>query len=317
MTPTRPPRARPLAGIGLVLAMGACFATLDTSAKYLGQTLPLLVALTARYAIQAAIMGGWLGWRAASGGGNLFVTRHPRFQLLRGALLLLTSALLFHGIQFMPVAEFTAIGMLTPVLVTLMAALFLHERVSARRALLVAGGFAGALIVVRPGSGLFGWVALWPLAMATLYAGFQLLTRRLSGHEHPLTTHFYTGLVGTAIMAAVLFASPVDALAALRDAPPRLWALLLLVGLAGTAGHLCLIVALGLAPLAVLMPFSYLQLGFAAFTGWVAFGHVPDGWAWVGMAVVAACGAAAVWLNLRESAAARRIEASEAAPVAE
>ena len=308
-------RPRPLLGILLILAMAVCFATLDTSAKYLGLTVPVLVILSARYAFQAVAMGLWLALHRRRSGANLFRSAHPRFQALRGALLLLTSALLFFGVQHMPVAEFTAVGMLTPVLVTVLAASFLHEPVSRLRALLVAGGFAGALIVVRPGSGLFGWVALLPLAMALVYASFQLLTRRLSGLEHPLTTHFYTGFVGSAIMALVMWLSPIDVLSSLRAAPPSTWALLILAGLTGTAGHLCLILALGMAPMAVLMPFTYVQIAFAGVTGWVAFRHVPDAWAFVGMGVVAACGAGSVWLNLRESSAAAAIEASEAAPV--
>ena len=308
-------RPRPLLGILLILAMAVCFATLDTSAKYLGLTVPVLVILSARYAFQAVAMGLWLALHRRRSGANLFRSAHPRFQALRGALLLLTSALLFFGVQHMPVAEFTAVGMLTPVLVTVLAASFLHEPVSRLRALLVAGGFAGALIVVRPGSGLFGWVALLPLAMALVYASFQLLTRRLSGLEHPLTTHFYTGFVGSAIMALVMWLSPIDVLSSLRAAPPSTWALLMLAGLTGTAGHLCLILALGMAPMAVLMPFTYVQIAFAGVTGWVAFRHVPDAWAFVGMGVVAACGAGSVWLNLRESSAAAAIEASEAAPV--
>jgi uncharacterized membrane protein len=160
------PRTRRMAGIGLILLMVSCFATLDTSAKLLGQALPVIVSLFARYLIQALIMGTWLGVRWARGGINLFRTEHPRFQALRGCLLLACSALLFFGIRYMPVAEFTSIGMLTPVLVTVLAALFLHEHVSLMRALLVLGGFIGALVVTRPGSGLFGWVALIPLAMA-------------------------------------------------------------------------------------------------------------------------------------------------------
>lgn len=311
-------KPRPLLGIALMLMMGMCFATLDTSAKYLGQMLPVLLALFSRYAFQAVIMGVWLGVRWARGGGNLFRSSHPRFQALRGSLLLATSALLFFGIQYMPVAEFTAVGMLTPVLVTVLAALFLHEHVSRLRALLVAGGFIGALIVVRPGSGLFGWVAAIPLVMALVYAGFQLLTRQLSHLEHPLTTHFYTGLVGALIVGTLLLVlQPGVSWAALQAAPPSIFAVLALAGLAGTMGHLCLILALGVAPMPVLMPFTYMQIGFASFTGWVVFRHVPDGWAFVGMAVVAACGAASVWLNLRESAAAQRIAPSESALTAD
>lgn len=301
---------RPLLGIGLILTMATCFATLDTSAKYLGLTLPVVVTLFARYAFQAIFMGVWLTVRYLRGNGNLLRTTHPKFQLLRGGLLLLTSALLFFGVRLMPVAEFTSICMLSPVIVTVLAAVFLHEHVSKLRFALVAGGFVGALIVVRPGSGLFGWASGIALVLALVYAAFQLLTRRLSHLEHPLTTHFYTGFVGMIIISAIGLAfEPLQALATLRDAPPKIWALLLLAGVAGTAGHLCLILALGVAPMSVLMPFTYTQLGFASVAGWVAFNHVPDGWALVGMLVVAICGGASVWLNLRDSAEAKRLVA--------
>jgi drug/metabolite transporter (DMT)-like permease len=306
-------RHRPFAGIGLILVMGLWFVTLDTTAKYLGQVLPIIIGLFARYAVQALIMGGWLALRLLRGGGNLFRTAHPRFQLLRGSLLLATSALLFIGIRQMPVAEFTAVGMLSPVLVTVLAALFLHEKVSPLRLALVAGGFAGALIVVRPGAGIFGWVALIPLTMALVYAGFQLLTRRLSNLEHPLTTHFYTGLVGALVVAAILLFEPASSWEALQAAPPFIWGLLLLIGVAGTVGHLCLILAVGMAPMATLMPFTFLQLGFASVAGYLVFGHVPDAWAFVGIAVVGVCGATSVWLNLRESAAAQRIAPADSA----
>ena len=314
----RPTREHHGLGIALILAMGVCFASLDTTAKYLSQTLAVSLVLTARYAVQALVMLAWLLIHGQRRGVNLFVSAHPRFQALRGALLLLTSALLFAGIQYMPVAEYTAVGMLTPVLVSVLAALFLHEPLTPLRSLMVAGGFAGALIVVRPGSGLFGWVALVPLAMAFVYANYQLLTRRLSALEHPLTTHFYTGAVGTAIMVVVLAVLPGAQLAALAQAPLSTWGLLVMAGLLGTTGHLFLILAVGMAPLATLMPFTYAQIGFASFTGWLVFGHVPDGWAFVGMAVVAACGAASVWLTLRENAAAvARAAPSELAPVAD
>lgn len=308
----------PLLGVLLILLMGMCFATLDTSAKFLSLSLPVLVVLWVRYSFQGLAMAAWLGVHWLSGHGNLFRTRHPRFQLLRGALLLVTSALLFFGIQFMPVAEFTAVGMLTPVLTTVLAAVFLHEKVSRLRLLLIGGGFCGALIVVRPGSGLFGWVALLPLAMASVYACYQLLTRRMSGLEHPLTTHFYTGAIGALIASLVmllvgLFGST-PLMAPLAALDTRGWTIVLLAGVMGTAGHLFFILAVARAPMALLMPFTYAQIGFASFTGWLAFGHVPDFWAFVGMGVVAACGAAAVALSFREaSVAARSLNANSVA----
>lgn len=262
-------------------------------------------------------MGVWLGAVRLCDGRNLFASTHPRFQLLRGSLLLLTSALLFVGVQFMPVAEYTAVGMLTPVVSTVLAALFLHERLTPLRGLLVLGGFVGGLTVVRPGSSLFGWFVLIPLAMTLVYAVFQLLTRKLSGLEHPLTTHFYTGLVGSLIMTAILVLSPTALWPVLKAASPSVLGLLVLAGVVGTAGHLCLILALGMAPMATLMPFTYAQIAFASLTGWVVFRHVPDGWAVVGMAVVAACGAGSVWLNFRDATSAARPAKNEAAPMAD
>jgi drug/metabolite transporter (DMT)-like permease len=203
--------------------------------------------------------------------------------------------------------------MLSPVLVTVLAVPLLKEPMTPLRALLVAGGFLGALVIVRPGSGLFGWPALIPALAALCFAAFQLLTRRMAGLEHPLTTHFYTGIVGTAASAAALGVLPAELWPELSGAGPRIWSLLLLVGALGTVGHLLLILALGMAPVSLLMPFTYAQIVFAMLAGWVAFSHVPDGWALVGMAVIAFCGAAAVWLNARESARVRVPDSTVAA----
>jgi drug/metabolite transporter (DMT)-like permease len=287
----------------LVVVMAACFATMDTTIKAIGAVVPVLVILCARYAVQAATMALWLLRARRRAGGPGFRAAHPRFQLVRGLLLLASSMFGFFGLQYLPVAEFTAINMLTPVMVTLLAGWLLHERVSPLRWVLVGGGFAGALIVIRPGSGLFGWAVLLPFAGSMTFASFQVLTSKLSALESPFTTHFYTGLTGSLVIATLLVASPVDLLPAMRSAEPRHLAALLLIGLLGTAGHLMLVVAFGLAPTSTLMPFLYAQIGFAALIGWLAFRHAPDGWGWLGIGVIAVCGAASAWLNVREAAA--------------
>ena len=303
----RPPVAlhgRPLQGIALILAAAACFATLDSSTRGLTGPgsrwhVPVLLLLTFRYAVQALVMTCWLAPRGRAG----FRAAHPRFQWLRGGLLLATSFCSFFGVGLMPVPEYTAINMLTPVLVTVLAAWWLHERVSGLRWALVAGGFAGALVVIRPGSGAFGAVVALPLLGAVAYASFQVLTSRLAGAEDPLTTHFYTGFVGTVVMlpvlAAAAFAADPGTLAAwLARMTPAGWALMGAGALLGTTGHLLLILALGRARTATLMPFVYAQIGFAALIGWLAFDHLPDRWSWIGMAVIAACGAGAAALNM-------------------
>jgi drug/metabolite transporter (DMT)-like permease len=304
---TLPVHHRPGLGIALVLCMVTCFATMDTSVKYLGAALPVLLLMWVRYLTQAVVMAVWLARSSRAG----FRAVHPRFQLLRGALLLVTSAMSFYGVQAMPVAEFTAINMLTPLAVTLLAACFLREAVSRLRWMLVCGGFAGALIVIRPGSGLFGWAVLFPLAGALSYASFQVLTSRLAGVENPFTTHFYTGLAGTLILTPILLLSPIDVGATLAAATPGQLALMMAIGAMGTTGHLLLILALGLAPTATLMPFIYVQIATAAAVSAAVFGTVPDAWGWVGMAVIAACGATSAWMNVR------RVGTPRAAPAAD
>lgn len=290
-------RAHPLLGVALIVAMGASFAGLDTAVRWLGPSMPVLLLLSWRYATQALVMALWLAFDRSRG----FRPAQPRFQLLRGALLLVTSALSFVGLQYVPVAEFTAINMLAPVLVTLLAAWLLHEHVVPLRWALVALALAGALIVIRPGSGLFGWAVVFPLACACTYAAFQVLTSRLSLLEDPLTTHFWTGAVGTAILLPLLLLSGVDAAGALAAATPRQWGVLIALGLLGTGGHLLLILAFRIAPASTLMPFVYTQIASATLAGWWVFGHLPDGWGWFGMAVIAISGAASAWLNVREA----------------
>lgn len=292
------PRQRPLLGVGLVVLAVSCFATMDSTSRYLGGFMPVLLFFWARYVFQAVTMGVWLG---VSGGRAAFRTAQPRFQVVRGLLLAATSAMSFYGVQHMPVPEFTAINMLTPLLVIVLAGWWLHEHVSALRWALVAGGFAGALIVIRPGSGVFGWAVLFPLAGAFTYASFQVLTRRLAGSESPYTTHFYTGLTGTLLLTPVLWASPLPVWATLQATPAWGIGLMLAIGALGTVGHLLLILALGMAPTATLMPFVYVQIAVATVLGWLIFRQVPDGWAFVGMGVIAACGAAGAWLNVRSA----------------
>ena len=283
-------------GITLTLLAVLAFALLDGTVKYLSAFVPLLVVVWVRYAMQAGVMALWLAW---AGGRTLFRVAHPKFQALRGALLVAMSVLAFLGLQAMPVAEFTAIAMLAPVMVTLLSPLLLHERMSAPRWALVLLALTGGLIVVRPGSGLFGAGAVFPLLVALSGAMFQILTRRMASLESPLTTHFCTGLVGAVLVTLALPLSPLPLGAALAEVSGLQWMLMLVAGLLGTLGHLAFINALGIAPMAVLMPFTYTQIAFAAAFSAIVFAHLPDRWAMLGMVVIAAAGALSVWLNVR------------------
>jgi drug/metabolite transporter (DMT)-like permease len=228
------------------------------------------------------------------------------FQIARGSLLAFSASMAFAALRRMPVAEFTAIIMLTPLVATLFARVWLKEAVSPLRWTLVVGGFIGAVLVVRPGSGVVGWAALLPLAAACSNAGFQILTSRYAPHEDPFTTNFYTGATGMAIATPILLATVADPVDTLMTAPTLQLGALGAIALLGTTGHLLLIMALGKAPASTLMPFQYAQLAAAAIAGWVVFGALPDSWGWVGMVIIAACGAASAWLNVRDAARQRR-----------
>jgi drug/metabolite transporter (DMT)-like permease len=280
-----------VAGIIFLVSAVACFAVLDTTVKYVGATVSVVVSVWFRYAFQAVAMGAVMLPRTNRA---LLRTEHPRFQLLRGLLLTGISALAFLSLQHMPVGAFTAIIMTAPLVVTLLAALFLHERVSALRWLLVAGGFVGTLLIVRPGGAVLGWASLLPLTLVLLYAWFQILTSRMARTEHPLTMHFYTGWVGALLttLALPLFWTW------LPDA--QTLALLILIGLMGTVGHFLLILAFARAPASTLTPFLYTQVGFAMLGGWLVFGHVPGAWELSGIALIVLCGATASWITARE-----------------
>ena len=283
---------RALAGIALAVGACACFAALDTTTKRVSVTVPLLMALWFRYAFQAvATTLVVLPLR----GSAVLRTEHPRFQLLRGVLLLTSSLLAFASLMYMPVGEFTAIVMMAPLAITLLAATVLKEQVSPLRWVLVAGGFAGTLVIIRPGGEAFHWASLLPVGLVVTNSWFQVLTSRMARTEDPMTMHLYTGWVGT-LLASV-------ALPFVWTSLPSwwLWAGLCFMGAMGAIGHFFLILAYQRAPAATLTPYLYTQIAFAMLGGWLVFSHVPDGWSLLGMAAIAVCGAAGAWLTVRES----------------
>jgi len=281
----------PLFAIALVLLAVACFATLDTITKLVTLTVPVMFALWFRYAFQA-VATTVIMWPQRQS--SLWATQNLGLQCLRGTLLLLTSMLTFFCLTFMPVGEFTAVAMTTPLVVTLLAAWLLKEQVSIWRWLLVAGGFVGTLCIIKPGGDMWNWLLLVPLFQVLAYASFQILTSRMVRTEDPITMHFYTGWVGTALATPPLW---------FYWQPPQTWQTwmgLVLMGLAGSSGHFFLIHAFRKAPAATLTPIFYAQIGMAILGGWLMFSHLPDTWSIAGMVLIACCGASSTWLAVRQ-----------------
>ena len=281
----------------LIVVAALAFALLDTTTKYATTLAPVLMLLWFRYAFQAVVT---FAMRFPVQKLRLLRTPNPRFQVLRGVLLLTTSACSFFGLQYLPVGEFTAMVMLSPLVATALAAWVLKDRVSLRRWLLMVAGLGGVLLVIRPGGQVFSWALLFPVVLVSTYAWFQVLTSRLSGEENPYTTHFYTGLVGALVMSPiVVFSWSTAALLAH-------WPWFMLIGFFGTFGHLMLIRAYMRATAPVLTPFLYTQIAFATLAGWLVFQHVPDGLAWLGIAVIAASGVGNALLSAQEAAMLRQ-----------
>ncbi len=289
----RSARHSALAGIALTVGACVCFAALDTATKLVSATVPLFMALWLRYLFQSLLTSAWVlprtGWRLPR-------TAHPRFQVLRAVLFASTSLFGFFSIRALPLAEFTAIVAATPLCVTLVAALWLRQHVSAPRWMLVATGLASVVLIMRPGgSALGGWATLLPLCMLAAGTGYQVLSSKMAGQEDPATTQFYTGWIATALtsLGAPFVWTRID--------NPWIWAGTFAMGLSSALGHLMLLKAYARAAPATIAPFLYTQIGFAMLAGWAVYDHMPDGWSLVGMGLIAASGAASAWLTVRET----------------
>ena len=269
----------------------ACFAVLDTTTKRVTMVLPIMMAVWARYFFQALLITAVV---LPLKGLAVLTTQNPRQQLARGVLLAVVTGLAFSSLKFLPVGEFTAINMTAPLLVTLLAARTLGEHVSLQRVWLVCGGFVGTLIIVRPGTDVFGWPLLIPMTLVIVNAAFQLLTSKMMRTEDAMTTQFYTTWVGTALTSLPLFWFwvPVTETRVLLE--------LVLMGAAGATGHFLLILAFERSPAGALMPYMYAQIAFAMLGGWLVFDHVPDQLSVVGMGLIAVCGTAGGLLTVYE-----------------
>ena len=280
-----------LFGIGLLLMALACFALLDTTTKRVITVVPVVMAIWARYFFQALLT---TAVALPLKGVAVLKTDNPRQQVTRGVLLTVVTSLAFPSLMFLPVGEFTAIVMVVPLLVTLLSTRMLGEHVSNQRVGLVCGGFVGTLLIVRPGTDVFGWPLLLPFALVIVNTAFQLLTSKMARTEDAMTTQFYTTWVGVALTSIPLFWFWVPV------TDTRLLLELVLMGTAGATGHFLLIMAFERSPAGALMPYMYAQIGFAMLGGWWMFDHVPDQISMIGIGLIALCGTAGGLLTVYE-----------------
>jgi drug/metabolite transporter (DMT)-like permease len=270
-----------LRGILLMVAAIGFFVSMDTIAKYLAQWYPVPGIVWARYVINVALLLAWLG---ARGELRRVRTARPGIQVARGLLLASATSLYFTSLKVLPLADAAAIGFVLPLFVAVLAVPMLGERLDLPRGIAILVGLAGALIVVRPGSALFTPYALLPVAMALCNALYQILTRKVAGVEHPMTSLVWGAIVGAVLLSAV---------APFAWEPPRVWwhwGLLGVIGVLASIGHYLLIRSYEYAGATLLAPFTYTTIVWAVLLGFLVFGQLPDGWSIAGMAVIVASG---------------------------
>jgi drug/metabolite transporter (DMT)-like permease len=280
-------------GILLHIAGLWLLSTLDASGKWLVMAgVPVLMVAWVRYAVHTALMTAVV---LPSRGKAIFQTKSLPRQLLRGLLMITTTVLFFSVLGRLPLAEGTAINFMAPLFLMAMAPWLLHEPHRLHRWLGVLAGFAGMLIVVRPGAQLDPIGVALGLATALAFAFFQVATRRVA-EDDPLTTNYYGGLFGTIALTLALpwfWTTP--------DLNPWQWLLLLSTGVTGFLGHWLQVAAYRKSPATLLAPFSYLQIVAAATLGWLVFGQVPGRTTALGMALICLAGLGVVLVEARRT----------------
>ena len=265
----------------ILLMIGAvfCFASMDATAKYLMKEIGPAQTIWARYTVQALLVTVLILPKISIYG----KTKYPKLQFLRSVALMMATTLFFFAFSKLGLAEASAIFNISPVLITLGAFLFLREQIGPRRVIGIMVSLLGALIIIRPGSGVFTIYAILPLGAAIFYSTYSLATRFVGTDESPWTSLFYSAIFGAICYSIyiVFHWNPMSNNALL---------LTIIIGLFGTAGHICLIKALTLGEASLVAPFIYTNLLFTTIWGLVLFGNFPDFWTIGGALIIVAAG---------------------------
>ncbi|MGE0716957.1 MAG: DMT family transporter, partial [Alphaproteobacteria bacterium] len=273
---------------GFALLAGIAFVAMDTLGKVLVQHFSFMQITWGRYFFHMLPLVLLLAVRGQLGKAR---TRRPALQLFRSVLIFFSSAAFVLALRYLPLADAVTINYSSPLLVTALSVPLLAEKVGWRRWAAVSVGFSGVLVVIRPGMEDIHWAVSLPLMTSVAMAFYNITTRMLAATDDPLTTIFYTGVVGTVVAT---FVAPF-----VWTAPGFWgWVGLFSIGFIGFVGHLAYIHAFSYAPPSFLSPLTYMGLVWATLAGWSLFGQLPDLMTFVGMAIIAGSG---LYILYRES----------------
>lgn len=287
---------RPLLGIALMIAFCVLAPLLDTASKLATATIPVGQITTARFVVQGALMvpvvlAMGLPWRVSGRLAGLLTAR--------SVFLILSTYGFVAAVTVMPIADALAIVFVEPFILLIFGHLIFGDHIGPRRILASGIGFVGALLVIQPSITAFGWVALYPLATAFLFAAYMLITRAISSQMHPVTQQLHTSIAGSLICLPVLFLADGTGLFSLDPVMPQgwAWAWLFGVGFWAAASHMCMTLALKYASASALAPIHYLEIVTAVVLGYLVFGDFPNWLTWVGIAIIISAG---LYIILRE-----------------
>lgn len=270
-----------LTGIGLMCVAVVLFTVLDTTAKWLSQTINPIEIAWARYVghfvLSFLVINPWTSpgvWR----------TKRLGLQVLRSTLLAGVTLANFFALQYLQLDQTMAIIFSTPFIVAAFAGPMLGEWIGPRRWLAIMVGFAGILIIVRPTAHGLHPAVISALTAALCYAFYNICTRKLAATDSTATTMFYTSSVGVLLLSLPLpwfWSAPTE---------PLVIANMTIMGAYGGLGHLLLVLAHRRAPAAVLSPFIYTQMVWMIFAGWLVFNQTPDTPTLIGAGIVICSG---------------------------
>jgi drug/metabolite transporter (DMT)-like permease len=259
----------------------ASFAFNDMLIKLTAQRYPLGEVITLRGLIAMALVGAFL-----VGTGQIRALRFALAPLvlfrtgLDGVAMVLFTTALVH----MPLAELSAINLVSPLIITALAVIFFAEEVGWRRWTAISVGFIGTLFIVKPTAASFNAWALFGIACAFAGAGRDVMTRRLSPRIPSLVVSFMAA-TGSAIFGAAMGLFESWGAMALADL-----GMLAISAACVASGHFFIVIAFRGVDVAVIAPFRYTLLIWAGICGYLAFGEVPDGFALLGSALIVGSG---------------------------
>ena len=253
----------------------ACFSGMNGITRHVVQDLPVYLVVFYRSLFGLLAM---LPFLLRPGLASLR-PRRPRLHLLRAVIGLAAMGCWFYALRHLPLAEATALSFTMPLFASVAAVLVLGERMRARRWTAIAVGFAGAMIILRPGVAAVSGATLLALFSALLMAASQTAVKVLSRTEHPNAIVFWLVFLMTP-------ASLVPALFVWRVPGWEQLAWLAALGLVATVGHQCMVRALASTDATAIYPLDFTRLVFAALIGFAAFGELPDLWTWIGAGVI-------------------------------